>query len=49
MSYFNIGMISFQKYGKEKYYSDSVGTGVTLCDLDVSSVPFKPGDNCGFY
>ena len=45
MVYFNIGMIiSFQKDGKEKYHCNSVGTGATLWDLDVSSVPFKPGE-----
>ena len=37
-------MISFQKYGKEKYHCNSVGTGATFWDLDVSFVPFKPGE-----
>ena len=43
-THFNVGIISFQKYGKEKYYRNSMGTRVTLSDLDVSPVSFKSGD-----
>ena len=44
LDYINIGMISFQRYGKEGYYCYSMGSRITLWDFDLSPVPFKPGE-----
>ena len=44
MVYFYIGVVSFQKYGSEEYYCDSMGTECTMWDHDLSYISLFPGD-----